>query len=1427
MNQVTMTNDQFQQLLDTLRNNGNRSPTPTSSISVNSANTGNFARCTLRFSGTESDNVDIFLDGLLAYKSCENVTDPNALLGLSFVLEGDAAIYWKAIQKDITDFNSAVTALRETFSRKLPPPAIFRKIFASEQSSRDSTELFISKIRALLAELPYALPEEAQIDIVYSVLHSKITQRLLRSCITNFADFVKRVREIEASLRTLSSLNTQPSPETSTKTPRPPKCNYCHVIGHTRDNCLKRTAKRSQLEAKKDVLERPPPTADQRPDKQPKCYGCGKLGVYRSNCPDCRSKNNPPLSADTNQSAHVSTLTIHSRPILPIMVDGFSCRAVADTGAQLSIAGHELYTFLKSSGHVFRETFQNVSYADGIPREVKALETDVRITLERHSIPLTLLVFPDCHSNNTLLGADFLTKAGVVLNLADNSWFYARTPNRCHLLLMEIPKEPLTQLSELQAYSLRENEATNLSPQQKNDFNALLEENADIFRTGGAVPTNFAVHHIKTQPCQPKAVPPYAVNGAKRKFLREELDRLLAEGIVEECESAWSSPVVLVPKSGGTYRMCVDYRKLNSVTVTDTYPMPKIDELLHSARSTTFMSTIDLQQGFWQVPVADEDRDKTCFVTPFGTFRFKRMAFGLKNAPATFVRLMDRFRAGLGNRNVFVYMDDILVLSETYEQHLQDLSAVFDRLRMFNLRARREKCVFVRDEVKYLGHTISPAGLVPDRSKVSAIADMPAPSTVKQVASFVQTCSWYRKFIPGFSALARPLTNLLKKSAVFQFGEEQRHAFETLKAKLTSAPILRQADSTKPYMLRTDASDYALGSVLLQGEGNEERPIEYASRLLTPAERNYSTVEKEALAVVWSVTRFRSYLDSAEVTVSSDCQALQWLFALKTPTGRLARWALQLQGANLKMTYTPGRKNVVADTLSRPFCKHASDVSCAVCTVTIELPSLGYENFRAQQTEDPETKKIIDILESADDPQTKSWLERGFLLINGVLYHQTDDFDQEDPQLVIPAQCRAEIMSKYHDAPTAGHCGVDRTYRTIAIRFYFSGMRKYIKDFVASCPQCQRYKVLNKKPTGFLQTPAPAQRFETLAVDLFGPLPETKTGNRWILVVEDLATKWTELFSLPSATADACAKTLIEEVFLRYGTPRKLISDNGVQFISDVMQKVTYCFKINTPFIPLYHASSNPVERKNRDLKTMLAILVENEHSKWDEYLPSIRFALNSTYTVATGYSPAFLSFGREVRAPHDALYDFRRVVAAENFVPRITPYLHRLADCLQDSVQHVLREQDRRKVYADQSKRDSDFKMGDQVLVKSHNLSDAAKGFSSKLSPRRDGPYILSKKLSPTAFVLSTLDGEEVGRYHVGDLTPFQPREDSPPQHPFVPKRRRGRPAKVQNLVAEEPTREASNQRQLPSSTSSPPVCRPRGRPRKTELNVRVPPSV
>lgn len=871
----------------------------------------------------------------------------------------------------------------------------------------------------------------------------------------------------------------------------------------------------------------------------------------------------------------------------------------------------------------------------------------------------------------------------------------------------------------------------------------------------------------------------------KQQLLKQEIKMMTDLDIVEECESAWAAPVVLVPKPDNTIRVCVDYRKLNAVTEADSYPLPRIDDLLHMAKASV-ITTLDLRTGYWQVSVRPEDRDKTAFITPFGVFRFKRMPFGLKNAPATFQRLIDRFRTGLPQVSVLAYLYDIIILSESVEKHLEDLNVVFQRLRQFKLHVKRSKCHFIAKQVRYLGHLISVEGIATDPEKTAVIGNWRRPKNQKEVTSFIQTCSWYRRFIPQFAAVSKPLTELLKKNSRWEWTPTREETFNKLKELLTTPPVLRQADPTLPFVLRTDASKYALGAVLAQGTGPEERPIEYASRLLSPAERNYTTTEREALGVVWSLGKFRGYIDGNHVTLLTDHQPLKWLMSLKTPSRRLARWALAIKAQSIDITYIPGKANVVADALSRPPCHHHTEETCDICLITIDMPHRTSTNIREGQLNDPEIRKIIKCFEdkTASPIDFTRWTSRGYLMSQGILYRYSPDSESEDAQLMVPENERQQVLQEYHDAPSIGHYGGEKTYARIATRYFWIGMRQYILNYVKNCQECQRYKSSNLKPAGLLQTPALAQRFENLAIDLFGPLPEGPNQEKWIVIVEDTASKWVELFALKQADAKSCAQTLIEEIFLRNGIPRRVISDNGTQFISHIMQYVTHYFNIKQSLTPVYHPQANPVERKNRDLKPQIAILVKNDHTSWPDKLPSIRFSMNTVVNKSMNHTAAYLTFGREPRTMDDVTKDQRAIILSDNFIPEITPYLRRLEDTIRESKLIQEKRQDKYKEAGDKHRREAPpYQVGDLVLVTTHVVSNAQKRSTAKFIPRRDGPYVILEQKSATTFEIANPKQPDIplGKYHVSALQPYRTNTAEIPTA-TRPIRKRGRPPKRQN---------------------------------------------
>lgn len=741
-------------------------------------------------------------------------------------------------------------------------------------------------------------------------------------------------------------------------------------------------------------------------------------------------------------------------------------------------------------------------------------------------------------------------------------------------------------------------------------------------------------HRIHTGDANPVRRRPYRVSMTERQTIQAEVDKMLRKDIIEPSTSPWASPVILVRKKDGTWRFCVDYRHLNKVTTKDVYPLPRIDDALDCLHGAKYFSSIDLRTGYWQIAVDELDREKTAFVTPDGLYQFKVMPFGLCNAPATFERMMDSLLHGFKWSTCLCYLDDVIVFSPTFESHLERLAAILDVFRRAGLQLNSKKCRFGRREITVLGHLVDAAGVRPDPDKVRAVKDFPQPRSPKDVRSFIGLCSYFRRFIRNFATIAQPLTDLLRKNATFSWGSEQREALKTLTNLLTASPILGHFDPAAPTEVRTDASGHGIGAVLAQRQASGDRVIAYASRLLSSSERNYAITERECLALVWAVGKFRPYLYGRPFTVVTDHHALCWLSSLKDPTGRLGRWALTLQEYCFTVSYKSGRTHRDADCLSRhpvdPPGSSAHDSDACVLAIS-DLIHIGDEQRR-----DETIRAIIDNLRSsAHDPSLQA-----YLLQDGVLYRRNFRPDGPALLLVVPEHLRRSVLHQLHDAPTAGHLGLTRTYDRVRRRFFWPSLYRSVRRYVSSCDACQRRKKLTTAPAGPLQPlDVPSEPFYRVGMDLLGPFPFSTSGNKWIAVATDYATRFAITRALPTSCATDVADFLLHDVILHHGAPRQLLTDRGRYFLSKVIADLLRLSSTTHKLTTSYHPQTNGLtERFNRTLTDMLSMYVSADHKDWDLTLPYVTFAYNSSRHDTAGFSPFYLLYGREPTLPLDTL---------------------------------------------------------------------------------------------------------------------------------------------------------------------------------------------
>ena len=457
---------------------------------------------------------------------------------------------------------------------------------------------------------------------------------------------------------------------------------------------------------------------------------------------------------------------------------------------------------------------------------------------------------------------------------------------------------------------------THLSEEQKSVLKKLIDKYPAITGKDGIGKTTITEHEIPMGDALPQRASQYRQPDTFHQIIGNEVTNMLDQRVIERSTSPWNAPIILVKKPDGSWRFCVDYRKLNSVTKKDCYPIPRIDETLDKLGKASIFTTIDLKSGYWQVKLAEKDKEKTAFSTRSGHYQFTVMPFGLCNAPATFQRLMDLVLNEYRFQFCLVYLDDIIIYSHNFEDHMKHLECVFQQLNKAGLTLNVVKCSFAKGHLKFLGHLITKDGILPLKEKVQAIERCPIPQNVSETRSFLGLANYYRRFVPMFSNIAAPLNKLLSSDKRFEWTADCESAFQTLKDKLKSAPILRRPDYNLPFAIYTDASNIGIGGVLTQTVDNKEYVIAYCSRTLNRAEQNYSTTERECLAVVYSIKEFRPYIYGTPFTVTTDHQALMWLAKLDNTSPRLARWILALTEHDFKILYRPGKTHQNADALS-------------------------------------------------------------------------------------------------------------------------------------------------------------------------------------------------------------------------------------------------------------------------------------------------------------------------------------------------------------------------------------------------------------------------------------------------------------------------------------------------------------------------------
>ena len=666
------------------------------------------------------------------------------------------------------------------------------------------------------------------------------------------------------------------------------------------------------------------------------------------------------------------------------------------------------------------------------------------------------------------------------------------------------------------------------------------------------------------------------------------------------------------------------------------------------------------------------------------------------------------------------------------------MKTVFDRLIAAGLKLKAKKCTLFAKEVLYLGHVISEEGVATDPEKVKVIQDWPEPCNVSEVRSFLGLCGYYRRFVEKFSERAKPLSKLTEKGAAMNWTQDCRDAFRDLKDRLCKAPILAMPDFNHEFILDTDASNLAIGAVLSQNIDGIERPIAYASRTLSKAERQYCVTRKELLAVVNFTKYFKHYLYGKQFTVRTDHSSLRWLLNFKNPEGQLARWIEALGNFEMKIEHRPGKQHSNADALSRLPCKK--------CCIP-EEPSVSQVRSVAPDTKMKSLQKKDAALElvrnwvlegkrpaysaiSSEGRVVKSlWSQFEALVVeDDILYRRWIDGKGTKLQAVVPSGERRTVLGQHHDNRVSGHLGMTKTVAKIRQRFYWPGLQSDVRAYIAGCEKCSKRKGFQKakrSPMQIVQVGAPMER---IATDILGELPVTNKGNKYILVVSDYYSKWTESFPMRNMEAETVAKVIVEQVITRFGVPYVIHSDQGAQFESKLFADVCQLLGIKKTRTSPYHPKSDGmVERFNKTLATMLSAYVDEHQKDWDTHLPYVMMAYRSAEHETTGCTPNAMMLGREVATPLDVMFEMPATASAVPQNVWAWELKQRMEEAHTAVRQHTGQEMRRQKRYHDAKINWQSFQKGDAVYV---FFPRRKVGHSPKFTSYWRGPFtIVSKK--------------------------------------------------------------------------------------------------
>src|SRR5215475_2256717 len=837
----------------------------------------------------------------------------------------------------------------------------------------------------------------------------------------------------------------------------------------------------------------------------------------------------------------------------------------------------------------------------------------------------------------------------------------------------------------------------------------------------------------------------YPLSPNEQVELDEFLQENLATGRIRPSKSPMASPVFFIKKKDGSLQLVQDYRNLNANTVKNRYPLPLISELVNRLKGARYFTKLDVRWGFNNVRMKEGDEWKVAFRTNRGLFEPLVMFFGLTNSPATFQTMMNEiFHDLILEGVVCVYIDDILIYTKTREEHRRITRIVLERLREHNLYLKHEKCEFEQEKVEYLGLIISHDKVEMDPVKVEGVRQWPVPKNRKEVQSFLGFTNFYCRFIEGFSHHARPLFDLTKKAKAWQWGEAEQTAFDKLRNRITSTPMLLAPDDSKPFQIESDSSDFATGAVLSQesSEDGKWHPVAFLSKSLSAIEHNYDIHDKEMLAIVRALEEWRHFLKGArhKFEIWTDHKNLEYFMAEKKLNRRQARWSLYLAWFDFALHHRPGKSMGKADALSRR-ADHGDGGGDNDNIVLLRAEMFAVRALEGVTFEGVEREVVRDIRrgireEKYDDAtstavqellrmKAKSLRSAEWRKADGLLYFRDRLYVPNDPEL------RRQIVEQHHDSKLAGHPGRWKTLELVSRSYWWPQMSRYIGQYCKTCDMCLRTKIQHRLPLGELHPlPIPEERWQVMTVDFIVELPDSHGHDAIMVVVDTVGKRAHFIPTHTTVTALGAARLYLHNVWKLHGLSESVVSDRGPQFVAEFMRELSRLLGIKIAASTAYHPQTDgQTERVNQEVEQYLRIFTGERQDDWDELPPLAEFGYNNHVHSSTQQTPFMLDTGRHPRMGFKPARRAAKVEAANEFVDRMKGTLEEAKSALGKAKDEMAQYYNRHRTPAPK------FEAGDKVYLDGSDIRTTRP--SRKLSHRYLGPFEVVRPVGTHAYRL------------------------------------------------------------------------------------------